>query len=631
MSTVRTGWRMSAVGLAVGVGAAVSVRAAIGVPTDVGGCVLWLDASDASSVVLTDGRVSEWQDKSGNRGTVSQADEAKRPVAGVTTLNGRNTMTFEGGKWLGGPPVLQQGDDTFSYFAVWQRLYTNAVAQVVFEQSQSPQATGTRASLLTTGDRYGFYGQSNDIKLGSFTPGEWKLTGMEVDGRATRNVQVYDNAVFYAGAVNITTQNVGTNGTRVAAKLVNSGENLIGTIAEILVYDRVLSDSDRNAVLYYLQQKWGLDCGHRDVAMLVDFEHDCFPEGWVTNGDAFVTQPVCSTRAAFNNRGDWLVGTYDKDKNGGTSAQGDFPTGTLTGTSFVLSNNTIRARVGGGYWVGAGQECQLQLERESAPGVWQVVRKATGPNGETMREIRWNCSGLIGQTVRFKMVDNYAGTWGQVSADDLRVLDEPMPRALTADFSGTDLPPALIAQRPYQSPEVALTGTGTVRLALLSGTHDIWSAADRGPKVLLNTVDNDAFTLETHLVSRTYTNASNMAGLILMFEEPDANTFDCVMFGAHRDGLIIQGPSVASTNALPGVITDVRLRVKGWGDRFTYEYSTDGADWVTVRTDNLPGKVLLHAGLFCKDWSAASALAVEFDYLGYQAAPIPKGTCILVL
>ncbi len=601
-------------------------QAAIISPADVAGCALWLDASDAETITLTEGRVSEWRDKSSKGAHVSQDVAAKRPFSALAMLNGKNVITFNGTNWLGGPAVLQLGDDTFSYFAVWQRLDTNAAAQVVFEQSMTPQTTGTRASLLSTGNQYGFYGQANDVKVAYFTPREWKLSGLEVDGRATRNIQVYDNSTNAVGSINITTENVGTNGIRVAAKLVNGGENLSGSVAEILVYDRILSDTDRNAVLYYLQQKWGFSCGYQDVAMLFDFEHDRLPEGWVAEG-AFTNQPVCSTRKVFNQRGDWLVSTYDKDKTGGTASQGNGPTGTLIGTSFVLSNNTVRARVGGGYLVGAGQECEFQLERLASPETWQVVRKSTGPNNETMREIRWNLSNLLGQTVRFKLTDQFAGSWGQISADDIRVLDETLPRALAANFSGTELPSELIIQRPYGTPEVGLTGTGTVRFTLLSGTHDIWSNEDRGPKVLFNTVDDDVFTLETHLVTRSYANSNNMAGLILIFEDPDANTFDSVMFGAHRDGLVIQGPAVASTNALPGVITNIWLRITGRFDRFSYAYSTDGEGWTSIRSDTLPGKVLMHAGLFCRDW-VASALQAEFDYLNYTAEPMPRGTLI---
>lgn len=366
---------------------ALSVQAAMQGPTEVAGCVLWLDAADTASIIKVEAGVSEWLDKSGGGAHVTQTDSAKRPISGTATLNGKNTLSFGGSAWLVGPAVLVAGDDTFSFFAVWQRSATSG-AQIIVEQAASSAIKGTRASLLTANALYGFNGEGNDSnKLAPFAGGGWKVSGLEIDGRATRNVTLYDNMNYFVGSINIATQNVGTAGLCVGAKYVNKAERLNGEIAEIIVFDRILSDTDRNAVLYYLQQKWEVECGVQDLAILIDFEHDRLPDGWVTNGTAFGSQPVCSSRTAFNKRGDWMVGTYEKDKNNGTLALGNGPTGSVIGASFTLANNTIRARVGGGYHVAAGEECQLLLERESAPGVWQVIRKATGPDNNAMRDL----------------------------------------------------------------------------------------------------------------------------------------------------------------------------------------------------------------------------------------------------
>lgn len=207
-----------------------------------------------------------------------------------------------------------------------------------------------------------------------------------------------------------------------------------------------------------------------------------------------------------------------------------------------------------------------------------------------------------------------------------------MPCAISTDFTGTELSPELFVQRPVNLPDVGLTSTGTVRFALLGGTHDIWKNYDRGPKVLINTIDDDAFTLETHLVANSFTNAACKAGLILLFEVDNANTFDSVMFGAYNyGGIRVEGPSITNAfSILSGTVEDVYLKIEGRKDRFTFSYSMDGTTWKTVRTDTLPGKVLMQAGLFCKDWSTPSALVAEFDYLKYTAAPIADGTLISI-
>jgi hypothetical protein len=54
-------------------------------PDDLGAALLlWLDASDASTVTLTGGKVSQWSDKSGNGNHATQSTDAKRPTSYVT-------------------------------------------------------------------------------------------------------------------------------------------------------------------------------------------------------------------------------------------------------------------------------------------------------------------------------------------------------------------------------------------------------------------------------------------------------------------------------------------------------------------------------------------------------------------
>jgi hypothetical protein len=57
---------------------------------------LWLDASDATSITLTSGAVSQWNDKSGNGRHFSQGTAAKRPNVTSAEINGLDVVTFDG-------------------------------------------------------------------------------------------------------------------------------------------------------------------------------------------------------------------------------------------------------------------------------------------------------------------------------------------------------------------------------------------------------------------------------------------------------------------------------------------------------------------------------------------------------
>jgi hypothetical protein len=79
----------------------------------------WWDASDASTVTVASGRVSAWDDKSGNGWHLSQADSGRRPVHSAAAINGLDAMD-----WMSGSanPWMQTSASSFTaeefYFVV---------------------------------------------------------------------------------------------------------------------------------------------------------------------------------------------------------------------------------------------------------------------------------------------------------------------------------------------------------------------------------------------------------------------------------------------------------------------------------------------------------------------------------
>jgi hypothetical protein len=57
---------------------------------------LWLKASDLSTIISALGAVSQWNDKSGNLNNLTQATGTRQPTTGTTTINGKNTLSFDG-------------------------------------------------------------------------------------------------------------------------------------------------------------------------------------------------------------------------------------------------------------------------------------------------------------------------------------------------------------------------------------------------------------------------------------------------------------------------------------------------------------------------------------------------------
>ena len=57
---------------------------------------LWLDAADELSIKENSGGVWQWDDKSGNGNHLAQATASNQPTTGVTAINSKNTVSFDG-------------------------------------------------------------------------------------------------------------------------------------------------------------------------------------------------------------------------------------------------------------------------------------------------------------------------------------------------------------------------------------------------------------------------------------------------------------------------------------------------------------------------------------------------------
>jgi hypothetical protein len=65
-------------------------------PTGITGCSLWLDASDATSILLNASAVSGWNDKSGNGRHFTQTSGVCQPTYVTSSINSKNIVRFDG-------------------------------------------------------------------------------------------------------------------------------------------------------------------------------------------------------------------------------------------------------------------------------------------------------------------------------------------------------------------------------------------------------------------------------------------------------------------------------------------------------------------------------------------------------
>lgn len=229
-------------------------------PDTIADLALWLDMSDASTLwadtaatTQATSTVARVDDKSGNNNHAAQGiSSSYRPITGTRTINSLNVLDFDG------------SDD---YFTLTSAIgYTNGYT--AFIVAEGDDFSGTNEKVLISGDtganfelrvetspssypqiikrNTGIYAQLASwpvstpgiISARSHTSGN----ALERDGVGTSNATV----TSYTGDVNL----IGRQG--------NPADYWDGKIAEIIVYDVVLTVAQVNIVLNYLSAKWGI-------------------------------------------------------------------------------------------------------------------------------------------------------------------------------------------------------------------------------------------------------------------------------------------------------------------------------------------------------------------------------------
>lgn len=216
-------------------------------PTDIADLELWLDASDTGTISSAGGLVSQWNDKSGNGYNATQATGSMQPTTNLATINGLNAI-----RWIDGG-----GDSMHATFA---SLSQPNIIFVVIKQN------------VITGSKYVFDGGGSSTRHALFLDGSGNLdlfAGSSLNGPAASTSAAAIYTALYNGGSSTFRINGGTslasgntgshslNGFTIGARY-NNVEFLSADIGEILIYNRNISDSEKNQVGNYLATKWGI-------------------------------------------------------------------------------------------------------------------------------------------------------------------------------------------------------------------------------------------------------------------------------------------------------------------------------------------------------------------------------------
>jgi hypothetical protein len=229
---------------------------------------IWLDANygiyDSTiggNIVNTDGAlIGRWEDRSINYRHFTQPTVNSRPTLSMSALNGKNVITFDGtDDFLNSEYIRPYSQNTL--FIVF-RINIAKTQGGLFSESEAGvtdvsifiPAIQRVAELGSFVDGVSTIRSSKIYQLGSFQIGAFTHDGSQIIN--------YLNGVAgsaYADAFPGVTYNVARG--RVGAR-INAGGSINApaavTLGEVIAYDRLLTSSERNQVLTYLSNKWGI-------------------------------------------------------------------------------------------------------------------------------------------------------------------------------------------------------------------------------------------------------------------------------------------------------------------------------------------------------------------------------------
>ena len=216
---------------------------------------LWLDASDLPTITHTSGAVSTWGDKSGNNNDATQVTVSRQPTTGVTLQNNKNVLDFDGGDSLVLPSALYSipaGDSTVFVVSVQTSSALDYIISMT-EGGASRYALRYNSGLTDIG----FRSRSDSVNTVTATGGT--STNFQVlMGRRNGTLQAVSINGGSEFSNNLALDETGIDGAKIGNLTDAAGFQLTGSIAEIILFSRSLSQDEISDVVNYLKTKWSI-------------------------------------------------------------------------------------------------------------------------------------------------------------------------------------------------------------------------------------------------------------------------------------------------------------------------------------------------------------------------------------
>lgn len=226
---------------------------------------LWVDASDASSMTITNTNdIDEWRSQDSITAKLTQSTVADKPHIITAGLNGLDTVDLDGSNHYFVGDGLSTAVDEFSFLAVRKHETGTASEAQIIGSANFQWQTGV-AQLIYWGNAAKMSINVAQAASGdSFSnfPVGWNINSYvdASDGTST-SMLCFQNGSAAGDAKSGDDKNldpywIGASHTELT---LDASRHLKTEFAEILIFNIALSTEDRQKIEGYLAHKWGLD------------------------------------------------------------------------------------------------------------------------------------------------------------------------------------------------------------------------------------------------------------------------------------------------------------------------------------------------------------------------------------
>lgn len=220
---------------------------------------LWIMAdqgvknTSAADAAVTE-EIATWEDQSGNANNLTQSSAGEYPT--LQTQGSNNVIRFDGSNDdMTGASVLA-GNKGRSIFIVG---LSNSVDQGILLDLNAEASAGNGEAFRITPEIAVRVTGGNNTYATSLGTSLELLTIRHADGSLTDDIEAYVNASTI-GAGTPTSQSINTDNKGIAiGESASGGASLNGDIAEIVVYEQELNETQKSIVENYLAAKYSID------------------------------------------------------------------------------------------------------------------------------------------------------------------------------------------------------------------------------------------------------------------------------------------------------------------------------------------------------------------------------------